>query len=191
MHRRRPRIESLRVRPTLTTGSSRDKAGLAGDRCVSSSDYLDWRKPNDHCSKHPPLAIRLHSYRNRTRLVLSASHPPPGKVAVMMASSNGDGQRAQPQQSQGLPSISSLTNGLPASQRPSTDQLSPESTRDSGTWPQPHSKRESPSPPQAIASTRSMHSRMVLAVWRCWHLRNAWLETHPLSTCNAENEQTC
>ncbi|KAF2769533.1 hypothetical protein EJ03DRAFT_272173 [Teratosphaeria nubilosa] len=49
---------------------------------------------------------------------------------------------AQQQETQGLPSITSLTNGLP---RPGP-KLSPEqqsvadSTRDSGTWPQPQSK---------------------------------------------------
>ena len=50
----------------------------------------------------------------------------------------------QQQQQQGLPSISSLTNGLPSSKQ----QLSPgaqarsEQLRDSGTWLHPHSKRE-------------------------------------------------
>lgn len=53
------------------------------------------------------------------------------------------------QRPQGLPGINSLTNGIPPpqqQQRLSTDQhVSPESTRDSGTWPQPHtSKRELP-----------------------------------------------
>lgn len=47
---------------------------------------------------------------------------------------------------QGLPSISSLTNGLPPSNAPGQyahgDQQQGEPLRDSGTWPQPHSKRE-------------------------------------------------
>lgn len=47
---------------------------------------------------------------------------------------------------QGLPSISSLTNGLPPSNAPQQyahgDQQQGEPLRDSGTWPQPHSKRE-------------------------------------------------
>jgi hypothetical protein len=47
---------------------------------------------------------------------------------------------------QGLPSISSLTNGLPpsnaAQQYSHGDQPQGEHLRDSGTWPQPHSKRE-------------------------------------------------
>lgn len=47
---------------------------------------------------------------------------------------------------QGLPSISSLTNGLPpsnaAQQYAHGDQAQGEHLRDSGTWPQPHSKRE-------------------------------------------------
>ncbi|KAK3655656.1 hypothetical protein LTR56_003305 [Elasticomyces elasticus] len=46
---------------------------------------------------------------------------------------------------QGLPSISSLTTGLPssASRLPSDQHSLSESTRDSGTWPQPQSKRKS------------------------------------------------
>ncbi|CAK3959396.1 HLH transcription factor (Hpa3) like [Lecanosticta acicola] len=49
---------------------------------------------------------------------------------------------AQHHQGQGLPSISSLTNGLPPSAPISPDQQSAtDSTRDSGTWPQPHSSK--------------------------------------------------
>jgi len=51
---------------------------------------------------------------------------------------------------QGLPSISSLTNGLLPSnssqQYAHGDQPQGEHLRDSGTWPQPHSKREFPLP---------------------------------------------
>lgn len=50
-------------------------------------------------------------------------------------------------QQQGLPSISSLTNGLPPStsaqqHQSHGDHSQGEHLRDSGTWPQPHSKRE-------------------------------------------------
>ena len=53
--------------------------------------------------------------------------------------------RHQQQQQQGLPSITSLTNGLPpTSQQRSPTQLSAtDSTRDSGNWPQVQSKRKS------------------------------------------------
>jgi hypothetical protein len=47
-------------------------------------------------------------------------------------------------ETQGLPSITSLTNGLPRAQVSPDQQSLNESTRDSGTWPQPHiSKRKS------------------------------------------------
>ncbi|KXT06400.1 hypothetical protein AC578_6004 [Pseudocercospora eumusae] len=53
-------------------------------------------------------------------------------------------QHQQHPQAQGLPSISSLTNGLPPSAPISPDQQSAsDSTRDSGTWPQPQSKHNS------------------------------------------------
>ena len=64
------------------------------------------------------------------------------------------------QHSQGLPSISSLTNGLrPASQQLSPEQLSAtDSTRDSGTWPQPHhqNKRKPPYHIPFTTSTRAL-----------------------------------
>ncbi|CAK1354415.1 Protein esc1 [Cercospora beticola] len=54
------------------------------------------------------------------------------------------GPPSQQQHSQGLPSISSLTNGLPKSAPISPDgQSLTDSTRDSGTWPQPQSKHNS------------------------------------------------
>lgn len=48
------------------------------------------------------------------------------------------------QQHQGLPSITTLTNGLRPSAPISPDQQSTsDTTRDSGTWPQPQNKRKS------------------------------------------------
>lgn len=75
----------------------------------------------------------------------------PWRMSATMASPTSDPSQYQqpPQpQHQGLPSISSLTNGLPppSSQQRSPDQQSiADSTRDSGTWPQPNaqSKRKS------------------------------------------------
>ncbi|KAF7193386.1 Protein esc1 [Pseudocercospora fuligena] len=61
-----------------------------------------------------------------------------------MAASHTAAQQQQHPQGQGLPSISSLTNGLPPSAPISPDQQSAsDSTRDSGTWPQPQSKHNS------------------------------------------------
>jgi len=54
--------------------------------------------------------------------------------------SNSAVQQQQQSNPQGLPSISSLTNGLPPSAPISPDQ-STDSTRDSGTWPQPHNSK--------------------------------------------------
>ena len=123
---------------------SRPWLAIAASRHQNSSDGAGLREPH--------LDIDLYGSRTRHSLLhlypahLPRNDPPISVLAVTMATSNGENQRPPPQrqQSQGLPSISSLTNGLPAaSQRVSSDQLSPESTRDSGTWPQPHSKRES------------------------------------------------
>ncbi|KAI5369547.1 Putative myc-type, basic helix-loop-helix (bHLH) domain-containing protein [Septoria linicola] len=61
-----------------------------------------------------------------------------------MASSGSQQQQQQQQHGQGLPSISSLTNGLPRTAPISPDgQSLTDSTRDSGTWPQPQSKHNS------------------------------------------------
>ncbi|EME88923.1 uncharacterized protein MYCFIDRAFT_86140 [Pseudocercospora fijiensis CIRAD86] len=61
-----------------------------------------------------------------------------------MAAPHTAAQQHQHPQGQGLPSISSLTNGLPPSAPISPDQQSAsDSTRDSGTWPQPQSKHNS------------------------------------------------
>lgn len=69
-----------------------------------------------------------------------------GRVSAM-GDRVGSAHTSAPSQKhqQGLPSISSLTNGLPpASQQLSPEQLSAtDSTRDSGTWPQPQSKHNS------------------------------------------------
>ena len=60
---------------------------------------------------------------------------------------------------QGLPSISSLTNGLPpsnaAQQYAHGDQAQGEHLRDSGTWPQPHSKHNS-------VNSQGLHVRTLL-----------------------------
>jgi len=61
----------------------------------------------------------------------------------------------QQQQQQGLPSISSLTNGLPSSKQLSPGaQARSEQLRDSGTWPHPHSKRECSFPFMLFACDR-------------------------------------
>lgn len=63
-------------------------------------------------------------------------------TAGNMASSLSTGQ--QQQHTQGLPSITSLTNGLPkpAPISPDGQSLTDPVSRDSGTWPQPQSKRK-------------------------------------------------
>ncbi|KAK4973346.1 hypothetical protein LTR28_011262 [Elasticomyces elasticus] len=73
----------------------------------------------------------------------------------MAAHSSFEQQQQQQQQlNHGLPSITSLTNGLPPTQQHSPSQLSSTGPiRDSGTWPAPASKRSSMNNPNLHVST--------------------------------------
>lgn len=100
------------------------------------------------------------------------------------------------QHSQGLPSITSLTNDLPKPAAP----ISPEgqsltdSGRDSGTWPQPQSKRKSPTTTTPTPNPAHMahcywKTTLVVAISRdvfAWRQRSVhpW-SRHLVATCPA------
>lgn len=87
------------------------------------------------------------------------------------------------QHSQGLPSITSLTNDLPKPAAP----ISPEgqsltdSGRDSGTWPQPQSKRKSPT----TTTPTPNPAHMAHCYWKLpWLLPSA-------GTCSHGDSEAC
>jgi len=88
---------------------------------------------------------------------------------------------------QGLPSISSITNGLPsAAAHLPPDQLSlSESTRDSGTWPQPHSKRKFSSIFEVLCFERS--AVCTLSLTRSWARHATSLTTIRAPSSHAAN----
>lgn len=117
---------------------------------LASRTFPWWHPLRQHCCCNSsaistsPSYLPAHTLAATLAVTSVPQHPATNRIPSGTMASPASAAHHQ-HQLQGLPSISSLTNGLPSSvQQLSPDQQSlTESTRDSGTWPQPQSKRKS------------------------------------------------